>query len=435
MSFADIFKAIAANAKAIEDKKNELLIQGSSPVINQINGIIATFLGQLQPDMKKDNYIQPSLTPLLTNNCNSYNAELQNSNPNCLAALIETCNIDIINKNNVISYKNCSAIQDYAKSYALKQQTDINNSINYYRNNEFTDWTSQISSNDCRPKSGISASSCDPVCALGAYKNWGTDIVVSVGGISAYAQHGNCDQFWDMGDCGCKSPQFGTLKSLYSKLNDVINPFITNVSNITCPNLPMVPTAPITCCNNTINCLEFAECSNIVQMCVLGTNGETEISNAVECMLESCPLNGQKCIAGAEGAGGYNWVCQENKWIAAPAPPAPPPAPPPPAQSPPPPAPSPSPTTPTPTPTPTTPSPTPTPVPIPSLTPVPTLRPIINKSSTPTTQPQPIRIFRPSSINNNEGIKNSSPNTMTLMMVGGVVIVIIIIFIIFYNMS
>ncbi len=134
---------IDPNLKAITDKKAELLILGPSPVINQINGMTATRLDQIKPDMTTYPYNPPPLKPLLTNNCNSYSdsANINNTNSECLRALIETCNTDITNQNNVISNKNCLDVKNYAKSYAVQQQRTNYDSIEHYKKNDYTDWT------------------------------------------------------------------------------------------------------------------------------------------------------------------------------------------------------------------------------------------------------------------------------------------------------
>jgi hypothetical protein len=235
----------------------------------------------------------------------------------------------------------------------------------------------------------------------------------------------------------CNSPQYGTIGALVTRLATT-NEYINDINAYTCEIPKAIPTAQINCCNNEIICQEFAECVNIVQMCVLGANGKTEISNATQCMADYCPLIGQKCLAGTEGSEGYNWVCQENKWTEPPAsPPAPPPAPAPAPAPAPGPAPGPAPA-PRPAPTPPPPIPDRRPIIKPNLTPQ---RPIIKPGPTPVTKPKPIRIFRPNDINNNNNQSNTKPssNTIKWIMRGGgviiVIIVIIVIFIIFYIIS
>ena len=85
-------------------------------------------------------------------------------------------------------------------------------------------------------------------------------------------------------------------------------------NDITCPALTLVPTPAINCCNNVLNC-EYTECINIVQTCKQTISGETEISNATQCQRSECPMNRQLCLAGTPGAGPFNWICQNNKWV------------------------------------------------------------------------------------------------------------------------
>lgn len=417
----------------------------SNSIINDMNYTTSEYVKKIS--LPASGYNPPSLTPLLVNNCNSYSNEISNTNQDCLMGLIEACDINIVNQNNNINYSNCINIQDYNKSYGLEQETKIKNQLDWYMNNGYQSWAA--SNVDCTYWNSETLDGCTTYCIQDPSRTY--PLYPPSPGATGTAQQGNCSTGW--GDCWCTSPNYSALNSWYYDL-EVTQRYIKSIDNYICDNPTQIPMAAIDCCNNKVTCPEFAECINIVQMCVLGANGESEISNAVQCMLESCPLNGQKCIAGAEGSEGYNWVCQENKWVSPPpSPPAPPPAPP---------APSPSPSPPlSPVPPPPAPSP---PVPksrVPSELPISKVPSELPKSrmsteslilretsespiikiqpikTYPIIKPEytPIRIFKPSINNQNKTKSKSKSSSNTIILMGGViVIVIIVIFIIFYNM-
>jgi hypothetical protein len=184
-------------------------------------------------------------------------------------------------------------------------------------------------------------------------------------------------------------PEYNFLQKYYrlKEYNDYFN-------SLNCDSADAIYAPPIFCCNNIINC-EFGECINIVQTCKQTINGETKISNATNCSVETCPTNEQKCVAGTPGAGIFNWICQKNKWVRLPPSPTPPAPPVPPASPAPPTAPTPTaftpPTAPAPTPTPTAPAPAPTPTPAPAPTPTPTA-PAPAPTPTSTTRSIPISV-------------------------------------------
>ena len=83
---------------------------------------------------------------------------------------------------------------------------------------------------------------------------------------------------------------FNRYVALYDKYIEYQNTLFRDVS---CNSPDTTPAPPIFCCNNIINC-DFGECINIVQTCKQTVNGETKISNATGCLVETCPINEQK---------------------------------------------------------------------------------------------------------------------------------------------
>jgi hypothetical protein len=401
------------------------LPQTANPIINQMNSDVSKYVQKLSLPVSK--YNPPAIVPFIINECNTYNDNSHNTNAKCLEQLIETCNIDVKNENSNIDYTNCINMYDYNLNFGIEQEQSISTNMNSYRNGSYIDWT--YPNSGCELWTSLEDSICNSLCSL-QYSN-----LYGAPGPTGVRQGGGCPS--GQGNCGCHGAQNSILSALEATLsttNKFINEIQTNYCTQPLPEIPM----PVNCCNNTLICSKFAECANIIQMCVLGANGKTEISNATQCMADYCPLIGQKCLAGTEGSEGYNWVCQENKWTEPPAsPPAPPPAPAPAPAPAPGPAPGPAPA-PRPAPTPPPPIPDRRPIIKPNLTPQ---RPIIKPGPTPVTKPKPIRIFRPNDINNNNNQSNTKPssNTIKWIMRGGgviiVIIVIIVIFIIFYIIS
>jgi hypothetical protein len=318
----------------------------TTPTIANINNIMKTFYNNVQdpyfnPTTK---WNPPTFTPNIKNNCNIYNNELRNTNENCLKALINNCNISIENQNNVINYNNCTSLLNYTKSLINGNVTTYQNFIN--DGNRWSEWY------------------CGGACYLWTHIPRDPDTT--------------CMQYGDRGECGCgvfNGARYQREKLVSCDMLDTVGGYLNNATvaknaldNISCPSIQMIPTPPINCCNNVLNC-EFAECINIIQTCKQTINGETEISNATQCLTSKCPMNDQKCLADTPGAGIFNWVCQNNEWkrmpptATAPAP-APPPA-----------------TSPPPTSTPISPVPTtPAPVPISPVPPTPTSTPTSSKS-------------------------------------------------------
>jgi hypothetical protein len=333
----------------------------TTPTITNINNIIKTFYNNVQSPYwnPTSNWNPPSFTPNISNNCNIYNNELRNTNENCLKALINNCNISIENQNNVVNYNNCNSLLNYTKSL-------VNSNVIKYQN-----W---INDND---KWG-------PWSCYGSCHGWAQLTLPDQTQCREYSR-GQCDCWVGFGkymsrDKLANCPDIDRIRGYFNNATVAK----TALDNITCPSIQMIPTPPINCCNNILNC-EFAQCINIIQTCKQTINGETEISNATQCLTSKCPMNDQKCIAGTPGAGTFNWVCQNNKWVRQVPSPTPPISPPPPSttpQSPPPPS-----TTP---PSPTPPSTTPPSPPPPSTTPPsPTTpsSPTIPSSPPPTTTP------------------------------------------------
>jgi len=329
----------------------------TTPTIANINNIMRNYYNDTTYERHFNpitDWNPPQFTPNIPNNCNIYNNELRNTNENCLKALINNCNISIENQNNVINYNNCSSLLNYTKSLVNGNITTHQNWLNTY--NKFGEWK----------------------CNDGACWAWNSISVPSNDYCTEYSR----------GQCGCplgfgkrmykykgsNCTQIGMVKDVLGKTQVAKNA----LDNISCPSIQMIPTPPINCCNNVLNC-EFAECINIIQTCKQTINGETEISNATQCLTSKCPMNDQKCLAGTPGAGIFNWVCQNNQWKRMPpTATAPAPAPPPISSAPISPAPPES-STPI-TSTPISPVPTPAPVPISLVPPTPTSTPTSSKS-------------------------------------------------------
>jgi hypothetical protein len=333
----------------------------TTPTIANINNIMKTFYNNVQdpyfnPTTK---WNPPTFTSNIPNNCNIYNNELRNTNENCLKALINNCNISIENQNNVINYNNCTSLLNYTKSL-------INGNVTTYQNwlNWGNQWGAWLYYGSCHGWKSLLPLP-QPTNTCREFSRGQDDCWEGFGKHAFRDKLGNCDDL--------------TKVKIYLDNATVAKNALDNIS---CPSIQMIPTPPINCCNNVLNC-EFAECINIIQTCKQTINGETEISNATQCLTSKCPMNDQKCLADTPGAGIFNWVCQNNQWkrmpptATAPAPVPPPATSPPPVTSPPPTsAPiSPAPTTPI-SPVPTTPAP----VPISPAPPTPTSTPTSSKS-------------------------------------------------------
>ena len=353
--------------------------------INIINSHIQNLVkGDIPPGLK-DDWKPGQIVNNKTFDCESLDNKKVNTNKNCLRALIDNCQISLVNQNDIINNNNCNSLLDYTKAFLNiwynKTKTDYDR--------ESTNWSSWDWEWGCNAWCDVVR--CDPYWKHRGYGDKNklyhrgpsdTDCTqyISAGGADVgnncwsgfgaiiYRNLKNCNLMRD-------SDKWKTRISQYQKV----------INEISCPTLSVIPTPPINCCNNVLNC-EYTECINIVQICKQTISGETEISNATQCLRSECPMNGQICLKDTPGAGPFNWICQNNKWVKKQ--PAPPPSPAPAAPA----APTPpaAPVSAPPVPAPTDPEPIPptTPEPIPSTAPEPI--PPTAPEPIPPTAPEPI---------------------------------------------
>jgi hypothetical protein len=282
----------------------------TSPAIGIVTQQIREMFNEISsPEIRRD-WNPPAFATNIPNNCNSNDQRLRNTNQNCLRALIDNCNASITNQNNTINRNNCNALLNYTRAFVNTWVTRTGD----IANREF---------NDRLPLEWEWGRGCYPWCS-----------VVSCSAANRGQHLGppdtDCVRFAASGQ-GC-SAGFGAISR--SRVRNcelmrnnrnwqtILANYRQRLQNITCPALSLVPTPPINCCNNTLNC-DFASCIDIVQVCKQTINGESEISNATQCIQSRCPLNGQRCIAGTPGAGTFNWICQNNQWTRVPTQPPP----------------------------------------------------------------------------------------------------------------
>jgi hypothetical protein len=343
----------------------------TNATINIINNHVqGMFNSDIPPGLKND-WKQPTIIENKTFDCESFNKSA-NTNKNCLKALIDNCEISLINQNDIINNRNCNNLLSYTKIFLNSWYTKTKN--DYDR--ESTNWNSWDWHWDC--EMWCSVVDCD--------KYWNNRLSGDKGKLyhngpgdtdcTQYRGAGGADVgkacSWGFGAIIKRDLKNCNLMRNSDKWMKRIAQYQKVINEISCPTLSVIPAPPINCCNNVLNC-EYAECINIVQICKQTISGETEISNATQCLTSSCPMNGQKCIKGTPGAPNFNWICQNNKWVRhnpqpqpqpqptppppQPQPTPPPPTPPPPTSPPPPTPPSSDPTPPPPTPPPPTPPP------------------------------------------------------------------------------
>ena len=271
--------------------------------INIINENIQTMLNDtLVPKFMKDEWKLPTILPLKVNNCTETANKMKdkNTNRNCLLALVQTCNSSIMNQNNTIGVSNCDTLLNYTKDIVNrtynKTLTDYNNSINDWNGSWEFVWNCYGGCTifkDCAEGKGHRGPD-NTICTR--YDSGASGCSPGFYAIKKQ-NHNSCQSMKD-------NYQWKTILPKYQKI----------FNDITCPTLTLVPTPAINCCNNVLNC-EYAECINIIQTCKQTISGETEISNATQCQRSECPMNGQLCLAGTPGAGPFNWICQNNKWV------------------------------------------------------------------------------------------------------------------------
>jgi hypothetical protein len=347
---------------------------GTTPDIININNEIQSIFGgsNVTPDMIND-WNPPTHTPDIVNTCANFNNQAGNTNADCLRSLINNCQISTTNQNNVINQNNCNALLSYTRTFVNtwmdRAQAIVNRELNDRAPLEWEwgrgcyPWCSVVRCNTNPPiRNGPPDTDCVTFAATGQGCSAG------FGAISR-SRVRNCELMRNNRD-------------LRTRLALVAQ----NLRNLSCTAAQITPAPPIVCCNNTLNC-NFGDCINIIQLCKQTTNGETQISNATQCLQSRCPMNEQRCIAGTPGAGIFNWICQNNQWTRQPQPPPQPPPPPPPKTTPPLP-----PTTPLPPATPLPPLTTPLPPPTTSPLPPPP------SSTDPTPPKTPIPIQSPTSI-------------------------------------
>jgi hypothetical protein len=307
----------------------------TSPPIGIINNRIQELFNELpSPEIRREwNAGLPRLAPNVANNCNN-DERLRNTNPNCLRALIKNCNASITNQNNIINHNNCNALLNYSRQF-MDRWIGTTATI---RNREARNWGG---------REWEWGSGCYAWCrVVNCYWEWRLGARRDQGYINSRHHRGpasnDCTRFIaDYPSCPAGQGAIARYRLRNCQLmrdnrawHDILTRHRTALNNVTCPALTLIPTPPINCCNNILNC-DFASCIDIVQVCRQNVNGQAEIANATQCSQSRCPMNGQRCIAGTPGAGVFNWVCQNNQWTREPRPPPPPP-PPPPAPAPPP---------------------------------------------------------------------------------------------------
>ena len=406
--------------------------------INIINSHIQNLVkGDIPPGLK-DDWKPGQIVNNKTFDCESLDNKKVNTNKNCLRALIDNCQISLVNQNDIINNNNCNSLLDYTKAFLNiwynKTKTDYDR--------ESTNWSSWDWEWGCNAWCDVVR--CDPYWKHRGYGDKNklyhrgpsdTDCTqyISAGGADVgnncwsgfgaiiYRNLKNCNLMRD-------SDKWKTRISQYQKV----------INEISCPTLSVIPTPPINCCNNVLNC-EYTECINIVQICKQTISGETEISNATQCLRSECPMNGQICLKDTPGAGPFNWICQNNKWVkkqpapppspapaapAAPTPPAAPAAPTPPAApaAPTPPA---APVSAPPVPAPTDPEPIPptAPEPIPPTAPI---SPISEPTSSTPTAPTVRSI--PSSVSTSRAQPPKTTTNYTMFIVVFVVLILLCFF-------